>query len=88
MNFDSLNLHNPIDFVEDIVHSKKWSIKLGKLFKITFLKFDLELFIQNVAPNFFANLMKLLRYRENNTIKPGILDITDQIRDISSIIKK
>ena len=25
MNFDSLNLHNPIDFVEDIVHSKKWS---------------------------------------------------------------
>ena len=30
--------------------------------------------------------MKLLRYREDNTIKPGILDISGQIRDISSII--
>ena len=25
MNFDSLNSINPIDFVEEIIHSKKWS---------------------------------------------------------------
>ena len=30
--------------------------------------------------------MKLLRYREGNSIKPGILDEDNKIRDISSII--
>jgi 2-keto-4-pentenoate hydratase/2-oxohepta-3-ene-1,7-dioic acid hydratase in catechol pathway len=30
--------------------------------------------------------MKLLRYRDRNTIKPGILDNTGKIRDISSLV--
>ena len=30
--------------------------------------------------------MKLLRYRDNNIIKPGVLDEDNNIRDISSII--
>ena len=31
--------------------------------------------------------MKLLRYRQRNSIKPAILDNTGQIRDISSLVK-
>ena len=31
--------------------------------------------------------MKLLRFRDDNFIKPGILDDTGKIRDISSLIK-
>ena len=30
--------------------------------------------------------MKLLRYREGNITKPGILDIEEKIRDASSLI--
>ena len=30
--------------------------------------------------------MKLLRYREGNSIKPGILDINGTIKDISLIV--
>ena len=30
--------------------------------------------------------MKLLRYREGNSIKPGILDNENKIRDISSLV--
>jgi len=31
--------------------------------------------------------MKLLRYRDNNTTKPGIIDNDNNIRDVSSIVK-
>ena len=32
------------------------------------------------------NIMKLLRFREDNFIKPGVLDNTGKIRDISSLV--
>ena len=30
--------------------------------------------------------MKLLRYRDGNIIKPGILDTAEKIRDVSTIV--
>ena len=30
--------------------------------------------------------MKLLRYREEDIVKPGVIDKTEKIRDVSSII--
>ena len=31
--------------------------------------------------------MKLLRYRDGNIVKPGILDNTVKIRDVSLVVK-